>query len=79
MPGAGRGGDDDVGDVGEEERALDRVRDVLGEPGGVDVLGAEGGELLDRFEDLVGELAGRDEYEAGGKGGGVGLCVGRLG
>lgn len=75
MPRAGRGRDDNVRNIGQEG-ALDGVGNILGQLGGVDVLGAKGREQLDGFEDLVGKLAGRDEDEGGGELCGVGLQVG---
>jgi hypothetical protein len=74
VPGTSRGGNNNVRDIGEK-RALDGVGEVLGQLGGVDVLGAEGRELLDGFEDLIGQLAGGDEDEGGGELRWVGLWI----
>lgn len=52
---------------------MDGVRQLVRQLDGADVLGAEGGELLNGFEDLVGEFAGRDEDQGRGRGVGVGL------
>lgn len=45
----------------------------------MNVLGAKGRELLDGLKDLVGELAGGDEDEARGEGGGIDLRDQELG